>query len=210
MSAVAPGDAIEDGLVARRLRHQCWGPVGWHHAVPTPDWRASARRFAPQVGRAIMWPGDASCDRCRAVVVDEALPTIPEECYRHCVRLLRGEGGVGAWVAVGWRGRVSRWGTGGSKCASHVARCPIVTAAAVDVKTVRSAGLCGLSPVVSLVRCRRAAVHAAMPQFMQYGSVPSLARCPRCCTTVCVPSGGPYINTSRSCPGGCGGGGGCG
>ena len=119
-------------------------------------------------------------------------------------------GAVGAWVAMAWPGRASRWGTAGSKCAGHFAIGPKVTGATADVKTVRSVVRYCMSPVVSVVRCRQAVVHAATPQLVRFGSVASTVWCPRCCTVPSVPSGGPCNNPSRPCPAGGVGGGRCG
>ena len=47
---------------------------------------------------------------------------------------------VGACVAGGWQGSVSRQGTWGSSCTGHAATGPMVTAATADASAVRSAG----------------------------------------------------------------------
>ena len=100
-------------------------------------------------------------------------------------------GAVGACVAAGRRGRVSRQGTWGSSCAGHAATGPMVTAATADASAVRSVGLYCQSPVVSRARCLQAAIQATAPQFVQSGSAPSAPSLPLCCTVVAVSSGGP-------------------
>ena len=119
-------------------------------------------------------------------------------------------GAVGACVAAGRRGRVSRQGTWGSSCAGHAATGPMVTAATADATAVRSVGLYCRSPVVSRARCLQAAIQATAPQFVQSGSAPPAPSLPLCCTAVAVSSGGPRCSGSGSCPGGRAGGTGCG
>ena len=109
-------------------------------------------------------------------------------------------GAIGACVAAGWWGCVSRQGTWGSSCAGHAAPGPMVTAATADASAVRSAGLCCLSPVVSRARCLQAAVQATAPQFVQSGSAPSAPLLPLCCTVVAVSSRGPCCSASGPLP----------
>ena len=119
-------------------------------------------------------------------------------------------GAVGACVAAGWRGCVSRQGTRGSSCAGHAATGPMVTTATADASAVRSAGLYCLSPVVFRARCLQAAVQATAPQFVQCGSAQSAPLLPLCCTVVAMSSGGPCCSASGPCPGERAGGTGCG
>ena len=109
-------------------------------------------------------------------------------------------GAVGACVAAGLRGCVSRQGTWGSSCAGDAATRSMVTAATADASAVRSAGLYCLSPVVSRARCLQAAVQATAPQFVQSGSAPSASLLPLCCTVVAVSSGGPCCSASGPRP----------
>ena len=110
-------------------------------------------------------------------------------------------GAVGACVAAGLPGCVSRQGTWGSSCAGQAATGPMLTAATADASAVRSAGVYCLSPVVSRARCLQAAVQATAPQFVQSGSPPSAPLLPLRCTVVAVSSGGPCCSTSGPCPG---------
>ena len=119
-------------------------------------------------------------------------------------------GAVGACVAAGWRGCVSRQEMWGSSCAGHAATGPMVTAVTADASAVRSAGLYCLSPVVSPARCLQAAVQATAPQVVQSGSASSAPSLPLCCTVVAVSSEGPCCSTSGPCPGERAGGTGCG
>ena len=119
-------------------------------------------------------------------------------------------GAVGACVAAGRRGCVSRQGTWGSSCAGHAATGPMVTAATADASAVRSVGLYCRSPVVSRARCLQAAIHATGPQFVTSGPALSAPSLSLCCTVVAVSSGGPCCSASGSCPGGRAGGTGCG
>ena len=119
-------------------------------------------------------------------------------------------GAIGACVAAGRRGCVSRQGTWGSSCAGHAATGPMVTAATADASDVRSVGLYCRSPVVSRARCLQAAIQATAPQFVQSGSAPSAPSLPPCCTVVAVSSGGPCCSASGSSPGGRAGWTGCG
>ena len=109
-------------------------------------------------------------------------------------------GAVGACVAAGWRGCVSRQGTWGSSCAGHATKRPMVMAATADASAVRSAGLYCLSPVVSRARCLQAAVQATAPQVVQSGSAPSAPSLPLCCTVVAVSSGGALLQRLRALP----------
>ena len=108
-------------------------------------------------------------------------------------------GAVGVYVAPGWRGRMSRQGTWGSRHTGHAA---MVTAATVDASAVRSAGRYCLSPVVSRVRYLQSAVQATTPQFMRSGSAPSALLLPLCCTVVVASSWGPCSSASWPWPGG--------
>ena len=113
-------------------------------------------------------------------------------------------------VAAGWRGRLSRQGTRGSRCAGHAATGSMVTAATVDASAVRFAGLYRLILAVSRARCLQAAVQATTPQFVQSGSAPSALLLPLCCTVVVMLSWGPCCSASGPCLGGKAGGAGCG
>ena len=119
-------------------------------------------------------------------------------------------GAVGACVAAGRRGCVSRQGTWGSSCAGHAATGPMVTAATADASAVRSVGLYCRSPVVSRARCLQAAIQATAPQFVTSGSAPSAPSRPLCCTVVAVSSEGACCSASGPCPGKGAGGTGCG
>ena len=116
---------------------------------------------------------------------------------------------VGACVAAGWQGCVSRQGRWDSSCAGHAATGPMMTAATADASAVRSAGPYCLSPVVSRARCLQAAVQATAPQFVQSGLAPSAPLLPLCCSVVAVSSGGPCCSASGPCPGERAGGTGC-
>ena len=111
-------------------------------------------------------------------------------------------GAVGACVAAGRRGCMSRQGTWGSSCAGHAATGPMVMAATADASTVRSVALYCRSPVVSRARCLQAAIQATAPQFVTCGSAPSAPSRPLCCTVVAVLSGGPCCSASGSCAAG--------
>ena len=110
-------------------------------------------------------------------------------------------GAVGACVAAGRRGCVSRQGTWGSRCAGDAASGPMVTAATADASAVRPAGLYRRSPVVSRARCLQAAIQATALQFVTSGSASSAPSRPLCCTVVAVSSEGPCCSASGPCPG---------
>ena len=76
---VAPGVAVQDGLVARRLQHQCLPLLGSGGGCATaciPDAGPLAERGVPKVGRVTLRPLYATRDLRRAVVVDKTLPAI--------------------------------------------------------------------------------------------------------------------------------------
>ena len=116
---------------------------------------------------------------------------------------------VGVCVATGWRGRVSRQGTWGSRRTGHAATGSMVTAATVDASAVRSAGRYRLIPAVFGVRCLQAAVQSTTPQFMRSVSAASALLLPIYCTVVVASSEGPCSRASRPCPGGRAGWAGC-
>ena len=109
-------------------------------------------------------------------------------------------------ITAGLPGCASWQGTWGSKRASKATKGPMVTAATVDASALRSAGRCGLSPLVSRARCLRAAVQATTLQFVRSGLAPSTLRLPLSCTVVVASDECPCSSASGPCP--CGGAGG--
>ena len=76
---VPSGVAVQDGLVACRLQHQCLPLLrpGWRCAIArTPDAGAPTECGMPRVWCFALWPLYASRNLRRAVVVDEALPAV--------------------------------------------------------------------------------------------------------------------------------------
>ena len=76
---VAAGVAMQDGLVARRLQHQCpplLGSGGGCATTCVPDTGALAERGVPRLGRIALRPLYATRDLRRAVVVDKTLPAV--------------------------------------------------------------------------------------------------------------------------------------
>ena len=210
---VPSGVAVYDGLVACRLQYQCLPllrPGRGCAIARTPDAGAPAECGMPRVWCIALRPLYASRNLRRAVVVDEALPAVCWNAAARTYSCSAVRGAVGACVAAGRRGRVSRHGTWGSSCAGQAATGPMVTAATADASAVRSVGLYCRSPVVSRARCLQAAIQATTPQFVQSGSAPPASSLPLCCTLVAVSRGGPRCSASGSCPGGRAGGTGCG
>ena len=73
------GVAVQDGLVACRLQHQCLPLLrpGWWCAIARiPDADAPAECGVPRVWGIALRPLYASRNLRRAVVVDEALPAV--------------------------------------------------------------------------------------------------------------------------------------
>ena len=82
---VPSGVAVQDGLVACRLQHQCLPllrPGRGCAAARVPDAGAPRECGVPLVGRVALRPLYASCDLRRAVVVDETLPAVCQQRRR--------------------------------------------------------------------------------------------------------------------------------
>ena len=76
---VPSGVAVQDGLVARRLQHQCFpllGPERGCAATRVPDAAALAECGMPRVGRVALRPLYATRHLRLAVVVDKTLPAV--------------------------------------------------------------------------------------------------------------------------------------
>ena len=76
---VPPGMAVQDGLVACRLQHQCLPllrPGRGCAAACVPDAGAPVECGVPRGGGVALRPLHASRDMRRAVVVDETLPAV--------------------------------------------------------------------------------------------------------------------------------------
>ena len=82
---VPSGVAVQDGLVACRLQHQCLPllrPERGCAAASVPDAGAPAECGVPRLGRVALRPLHASRDLRRAVVVDETLPALCQQRRR--------------------------------------------------------------------------------------------------------------------------------
>ena len=181
---MAFGETVEDDLVAYRLQYQQFpllAPGGLCLSVCVPDTSGSAQRFAPQTRNAVLLLSDAWCDSCRAMVVDEALASIPRERCHNTVQQLGSKGFFRLRCCCGLAGPQLPWGTSSNRCPAQTATGPMVTAGTPDANTVRSAGLYGVSPMGSAARSWQAVVHAATPQVVKSGLAASAARRPPSC-----------------------------